>query len=206
LHPITPSGVLTGQAGPGSGNRVLIEREPGRWRGLPYVGPALHSQAGSRQVFWGTGDELGQELPLLPFLDALPARGHPANSAWVTVTVLTPGCGCHGHPGTVNHPTEGGDCRVALSLPTRCAPTEHNVARWRGRLSPPIRTDWATSPDLVQVTATPSLRLHERPPRRDSTHGPNMDSSMRKAEADSPSSGSAGPHGAARLPRRSSPR
>jgi hypothetical protein len=41
------------------------------------------SMAGAREagcrVFWGAGDELGQALPLLPFLDALQVREPSAN-------------------------------------------------------------------------------------------------------------------------------
>jgi hypothetical protein len=37
------------------------------------------------QVFWGTGDELGQRLPLLPFLDGLRVREPSANARRNTI-------------------------------------------------------------------------------------------------------------------------
>ena len=98
MHPVTPAGVLAGrddelalldgllrELAQGSGNAVLIEGEPGIGK-TALVRAALAAAAtglapgapsgrtGGRQVFWGAGDELGQELPLLPFLDALEVR------------------------------------------------------------------------------------------------------------------------------------
>ena len=43
------------------------------------------------QVFWGAGDELGQELPLLPFLDALRVREPSANPRRDTIVRLLRG-------------------------------------------------------------------------------------------------------------------
>ena len=43
------------------------------------------------QVFWGAGDELGQELPLLPFLDALRVRAPSANARRTTIAGLLRG-------------------------------------------------------------------------------------------------------------------
>ena len=104
VHPVTAAGVLAGRADElalldgllrdlarGSGNVVLIEGEPGIGK-TALVRTALASTAhgssagahhGSQfgcQVFWGAGDELGQELPLHPFLDALRVRSPSANS------------------------------------------------------------------------------------------------------------------------------
>jgi hypothetical protein len=42
-------------------------------------------------VFWGAGDELGQALPLLPFLDALRVREHSANPRQNTIVGLLRG-------------------------------------------------------------------------------------------------------------------
>ena len=103
VHPVTAAGVLAGRADElalldgllrdlarGSGNVVLIEGEPGIGK-TALVRTALASTAhgssagahhGSQfgcQVFWGAGDELGQELPLHPFLDALRVRTPSAN-------------------------------------------------------------------------------------------------------------------------------
>ena len=104
MHPVTAAGVLAGRADElalldgllrdlarGSGNVVLIEGEPGIGK-TALVRTALASTAhgssagahhGSRwgcQIFWGAGDELGQELPLHPFLDALRVRTPSANA------------------------------------------------------------------------------------------------------------------------------
>jgi DNA-binding CsgD family transcriptional regulator len=104
VHPVTAAGVLAGRADElalldgllrdlarGSGNAVLIEGEPGIGK-TALIRTALASTAhgssagahhGSQwgcQVFWGAGDELGQELPLHPFLDALRVRTRSANA------------------------------------------------------------------------------------------------------------------------------
>jgi DNA-binding CsgD family transcriptional regulator len=93
MPPVTPAGVLAGRAYEmtllegllgdltrGGGAAVLIEGEPGIGKtALARAAIAAWPAGGARhgrgfQVFWGTGDELGQELPLLPFLDALAVR------------------------------------------------------------------------------------------------------------------------------------
>jgi len=63
----------------GTGTAVLIEGEPGIGKStlvgvLVTDAVAPQSLNVTPQVFRGTGDELGQELPLLPFLDALKVR------------------------------------------------------------------------------------------------------------------------------------
>ncbi len=87
MAPATPTGDLVGrddemtllsglvkQLSLGRGSSVLIEGEPGIGKSaLVKAAIAEVSNAGC-QVFWGTGDELGQELPLLPFLDGLRVR------------------------------------------------------------------------------------------------------------------------------------
>jgi DNA-binding CsgD family transcriptional regulator len=58
---------------------VLIEGEPGIGKST-LVRAALAEGAGaSFQVFWGSGDELGQALPLLPLLEGLRVREPSAN-------------------------------------------------------------------------------------------------------------------------------
>ena len=106
MHPVNPAGVLAGRddelalldgllrdLARGGGNAVLIEGEPGIGKtalvraalsaaalGFQADAGARHESPRNRQVFWGAGDELGQELPLLPFLDALQVRAPSANA------------------------------------------------------------------------------------------------------------------------------
>jgi DNA-binding CsgD family transcriptional regulator/tetratricopeptide (TPR) repeat protein len=117
MHPVTPAGVLAGRVDElalldgllrelarGGGNAVLIEGEPGIGK-TALVRAALSAAAlgfhvpqgahlgsqGGRQVFWGAGDELGQELPLLPFLDALEVRAASVNARRTTIAGLLRG-------------------------------------------------------------------------------------------------------------------
>jgi DNA-binding NarL/FixJ family response regulator len=104
MHPVTPAGMLAGRADElalldgylrslarGGGNAVLIEGEPGIGK-TTLVRTALASlPPSSCQVFWGAGDELGQELPLLPFLDALGVRRPSANARRTTIAGLLRG-------------------------------------------------------------------------------------------------------------------
>jgi DNA-binding CsgD family transcriptional regulator len=117
MHPVTPADVLAGRVdelalldgllrelAQGSGNAVLIEGEPGIGK-TALVRAALSAAAlgfhappgarlgspGGRQVFWGAGDELGQELPLLPFLDALQVRAASVNARRTTIAGLLRG-------------------------------------------------------------------------------------------------------------------
>ena len=87
MQRVTPAGALVGRDGEialltglinevarGRGSSVLIEGEAGIGKStLVRTAVAQAPEAGC-QVFWGAGDELGQELPLLPFLDALRVR------------------------------------------------------------------------------------------------------------------------------------
>ena len=117
MHPVTPAGVLAGRddelallsgllrdLAQGSGNAVLIEGEPGIGKtaliraAVSAAAYEFAAQAGARrgspgtcQVFWGSGDELGQELPLLPFLEALQVRAPSANARRATIAGLLRG-------------------------------------------------------------------------------------------------------------------
>ena len=81
---------LVGEAAGGRGRAVLIEGEPGIGKSA-LVRSAL-DEAGARcQVFWGAGDELGQALPLLPFLDGLRVREPSASPRRNTILRLLRG-------------------------------------------------------------------------------------------------------------------
>ena len=88
--------LLTGlirQVARGRGGSLLIEGEPGIGKSaLVRAAVAEASEAGC-QVFWGTGDELGQALPLLPFIDGLRVREPSANPRRDTIVRLLRGEG-----------------------------------------------------------------------------------------------------------------
>ncbi len=115
MHPVTPAGVLAGRADElalldgllrdlarGSGNALLIEGEPGIGK-TALVRAALSAAAqvpaarghptGPRGAARssGGGDELGQELPLHPFLDALQVRAPSANARRTAIAGLLRG-------------------------------------------------------------------------------------------------------------------
>ncbi len=101
---VTPAGALVGrdsemalltglikELARGHGSSVLIEGEPGIGKSeLVRAAVAGAPEAGC-QVFWGAGDELGQELPLLPFLDGLRVREPSANPRRNTIVRLLRG-------------------------------------------------------------------------------------------------------------------
>jgi DNA-binding CsgD family transcriptional regulator/tetratricopeptide (TPR) repeat protein len=108
MHPVTPAGMLVGRENElellrkrlkelsgGQGSALLIEGEPGVGKSaLVRAALAAGPERGAGpawQVFWGNGDELGQELPLLPFLDALQVRAVSANARRRTITGLLRG-------------------------------------------------------------------------------------------------------------------
>ena len=70
---------LVKQVAQGRGGVVLIEGEPGIGKSALMQAAVAEAPAAGCQVFWGAGDELGQELPLLPFLDGLRVREPSAN-------------------------------------------------------------------------------------------------------------------------------
>jgi DNA-binding CsgD family transcriptional regulator/tetratricopeptide (TPR) repeat protein len=77
---------LLREAARGHGSAVLIEGEPGIGKSALVHATVSHARDVGCEVFWGTGDELGQELPLLPFLDAMRVR-EPSTSARRTAIV-----------------------------------------------------------------------------------------------------------------------
>ena len=73
------------------GRAVLIEGEPGIGKSaLVQVAAAAAADQGC-QVFWGSGDELGQAPPLLPFLDALAVRTRSVNPRQTMIAGLLRG-------------------------------------------------------------------------------------------------------------------
>jgi DNA-binding CsgD family transcriptional regulator len=58
----------------GQGRAVLIEGEPGIGKSALVRAACTEAAQLDCQVFWGAGDELGQTLPLSPFLDGLRTR------------------------------------------------------------------------------------------------------------------------------------
>jgi DNA-binding CsgD family transcriptional regulator len=93
MHPVTPAGALVGrdselalltglmkEAARGRGGSALIEGEPGIGKSTLVRAVVADAPAAGCQVFWGSGDELSQALPLLPFLDGLRVREPGANT------------------------------------------------------------------------------------------------------------------------------
>ena len=104
MPPVTPPGALVGrdneltllsgllrEVSRGRGCSVVIEGEPGIGKSALVRSVATRAPEVGCQVFWGAGDELGQELPLLPFLDALQVREPSANSRRSTIVGLLRG-------------------------------------------------------------------------------------------------------------------
>jgi DNA-binding CsgD family transcriptional regulator/tetratricopeptide (TPR) repeat protein len=104
MHPVSADGLLAGRADElalldgylrelvrGSGSAVLIEGEPGIGKTTLVRTALKRLPSGSCQVFWGAGDELGQELPLSPFLDALGVRRPSANARRTAIAGLLRG-------------------------------------------------------------------------------------------------------------------
>jgi tetratricopeptide (TPR) repeat protein len=104
LCPVTPAGALVGresemallaglirEAARGRGGSVLIEGEPGIGKSALVRAAVAGAPEAGCQVFWGAGDELGQALPLLPFLDGLRVRQPSANHRRDTIVRLLRG-------------------------------------------------------------------------------------------------------------------
>ena len=84
------AGLMTGVA-VGRGSSALIEGEPGIGKSA-LVRAALGGAVGlGCQVFWGTGDELGQALPFQPLLDGLHVREPSVNPRRNTIVRLLRG-------------------------------------------------------------------------------------------------------------------
>ena len=92
MPPVTPAGALIGrdsemalltrlviEVSAGRGRSVLIEGEPGIGKSALVRAAVAGAPDAGCQVFWGAGDELGQALPLLPFLDGLRVRDPSTN-------------------------------------------------------------------------------------------------------------------------------
>ena len=82
---------LLRQAVRGRGRAVLIEGEPGIGKSALARAVVAAAPGAGCQVVWGTGDELGTGLPLLPFLDALRVREPSANARRNTILGLLRG-------------------------------------------------------------------------------------------------------------------
>ena len=104
MHPVTPAGTLVGresemalltglirEASRGRGGSLLIEGEPGVGKSALVQAAVAQAPEAGCQVFWGAGDELGQALPLLPFLDGLRVREPSANPRRDTIVRLLRG-------------------------------------------------------------------------------------------------------------------
>jgi predicted ATPase len=92
MPPVTPASALVGrdsemalltelvkEVSAGRGSPVLIEGEPGIGKSWLVRAVLAGTPDAGGQVFWGAGDELGQALPLLPFLDGLGVREPSTN-------------------------------------------------------------------------------------------------------------------------------
>jgi DNA-binding NarL/FixJ family response regulator len=104
MPPATPAGALVGRdselamlgglvkgVARGGGGAVLIEGEPGIGKSALVQAAVAGAPDAGCQVFWGAGDELGQALPLLPFLDGMRVREGSANRRQDTIVGLLRG-------------------------------------------------------------------------------------------------------------------
>ena len=84
------TGLIT-EAAQGRGSSVLIEGEPGIGKSALVRAAVAEAPDARCQVFWGAGDELGQAVPLLPFLDGLRVREPSADPRRTTIDALSRG-------------------------------------------------------------------------------------------------------------------
>jgi DNA-binding CsgD family transcriptional regulator/tetratricopeptide (TPR) repeat protein len=104
MPPVIPTGALVGrdsemalltglikEVARGRGSAVLIEGEPGIGKSALARAAVAEATRVGCQVFWGSGDELGQKLPLLPFLDGLHVREPSANPRRTAIVQLLRG-------------------------------------------------------------------------------------------------------------------
>lgn len=75
----------------GRGRAVLVEGEPGIGKSALVRAACAAAQELGGQVFWGAGDELGQELPLLPLTYGLQVREQPGDPRRATIAGLLRG-------------------------------------------------------------------------------------------------------------------
>ena len=88
---LTALGRLVAATARGRGAAVLIEGEPGIGKSALVRTALAEASAAACQVFWGAGDELGQALPLLPFLEGMRVREPSASPRRNTITALLRG-------------------------------------------------------------------------------------------------------------------
>src|ERR1700745_1044855 len=106
MHSVTPAGALVGresemalltglirEVARGRGGSVLIEGEPGIGKSTLVRAAVAEAPEVGCPVFWGSGDELGQALPLLPFLEGLLVREPSTNPRRKTIVRLLRGEG-----------------------------------------------------------------------------------------------------------------
>jgi DNA-binding CsgD family transcriptional regulator len=104
MAPVTPAGALVGRddelallagliraVARGRGGSVLIEGEPGIGKSALVRAAVAGAHGAGCQEFWGAGDELGQKLPLLPFLDGLRVREPSPDPRRATIVRLLRG-------------------------------------------------------------------------------------------------------------------
>ncbi len=104
MSPVTAAGGLVGrdsetalltglikEVARGRGGSALIEGEPGIGKSALVRAAVAEAPEAGCQVFWGAGDELGQALPLLPFLDGLRVREPSANPRRTAIVGLLRG-------------------------------------------------------------------------------------------------------------------
>ena len=104
MPPVTSAGALIGrdsemvlltglvtEVSLGRGSSVLIEGEPGIGKSALVRAMVAGAPEAGCEVFWGAGDELGQALPLVPFLDGLRVREPSLNPRRKTIVGLLRG-------------------------------------------------------------------------------------------------------------------
>jgi DNA-binding CsgD family transcriptional regulator/tetratricopeptide (TPR) repeat protein len=104
MPPVTPADALVGrdsetalltelvkELSVGHGGSVLIEGEPGIGKSALVRNVVAGAPDAGCRVFWGAGDELGQALPLVPFLDGLRVREPVTNPRRDTIVRLLRG-------------------------------------------------------------------------------------------------------------------
>ena len=109
MHAVIPAGALIGRDDEmallgglvrevvrGRGSAVLIEGEPGIGKSALVRAATAEAPGTGCEVFWGAGDELSQELPLLPFLDGLRVREPSVNPRRQAIARLLRGEGTAG--------------------------------------------------------------------------------------------------------------